>query len=60
MTSIITVFCIEHFLVLFVVVVRFMYEGRPKWVSIFHDRSHHKSFKKAEKKGITTKTLKIN
>lgn len=59
-TSFITVFIIEHMLVLFVVVVRFMYEGRPKWVSIFHDRRHHKSFKKAEKKGVTTKTLKLS
>lgn len=50
-TSIVTVFSIEHMLILIVVVVRYFYAGPPKWVQIFHDRRHFKSFRKAEKIG---------
>lgn len=38
MISVLTVFGIEHFLVMFVVIVRFCYETKPEWVRTFHDR----------------------
>lgn len=52
-----TVFTIEHFLIMFVVIVRFSYEGAPGWVTTFHERRHFKSFRKAEKKGVNLKKI---
>lgn len=58
LTSVLTVFSIEHLLILFVVVMRFSYEGAPKWVTTFHERRHFKSFRKAEKRGVNLKKMK--
>lgn len=57
LVSVVTVFCIEHGLILFVVIVRHLYEGAPQWVQTFHDRRHYKSFRKAEKKGAVKKFI---
>jgi hypothetical protein len=57
LTSLLTVFSIEHLLVVFVVVVRYFYEGPPRWVQVFHNRRHYKSFRKAEKKGVVKKFI---
>ena len=53
--SVLTVFSIEHGIILFVVIVRYMYEDQPSWVKTFHERRHYKSFRKAEKKGVVKK-----
>ena len=57
MTSLLTVFSIEHLLIVFVVIVRYCYEGAPRWVRVFHERRHYKSFRKAEKKGVIKKFI---
>jgi len=57
LTSVLTVFTIEHFLIMFVVIVRFSYEGAPGWVTTFPERRHFKSFRKAEKKGVNLKKI---
>ena len=55
--SVITVFGIEHIMIIFVVIARFTFEGAPEWVKTFHDRRHFKSFRKAEKKGAIKKFI---
>ena len=53
--SVLTVFGIEHMLILFVVIARYTYEGEPEWTKTFHERRHYKSFRKAEKQGVIKK-----
>jgi hypothetical protein len=57
LTSLITVFSIEHLLVLFVIVYRFCYERPPKWVRTFYERRKYKERRKAEKQGVFKKYI---
>ena len=49
-TSLITVFGIEHFMVVFILVVRLTLNSKPSWLRIFEERLHNKNAKKHEKK----------
>lgn len=48
-TSLITMFSIEHLLILIVLTARWFYDSNPKWVDVFFARKSHKALKRDQK-----------
>ena len=48
-TNILTIFGIEHVMVLIVFLLRFMLDGEPRWLSIFYQRRAFKAIKRQER-----------